>query len=73
MFHFPRLAFRAYEFSAECFDMTRNGLTHSGISGSKPASGSPKLFAAVYALHRRLMPRHPPYALSSLTQFASDS
>src|SRR5262249_6721877 len=30
-------------------------------------SGSPKLFAASHVLHRRLAPRHPPYALSSLT------
>ena len=28
---------------------------------------SPKLFADFHALHRLLMPRHPPYALSSLT------
>ena len=30
-------------------------------------SGSPKLFAAYHVLHRLPMPRHPPYALSSLT------
>ena len=30
-------------------------------------SGSPKLFAASHVLHRLLAPRHPPYALSSLT------
>ena len=28
---------------------------------------SPKLFADFHAFHRLLMPRHPPYALSSLT------
>src|SRR5918996_3437513 len=28
---------------------------------------SPKLFAACHVLHRLLAPRHPPYALSSLT------
>ncbi len=28
---------------------------------------SPKLFADFHALHRLLMPRHPPYALSNLT------
>jgi hypothetical protein len=27
---------------------------------------SPKLFAAYHVLHRLLVPRHPPYALSSL-------
>jgi hypothetical protein len=30
-------------------------------------SGSPKLFAAYHVFHRLLTPRHPPYALSSLT------
>ena len=39
----------------------------SETSGSQPVSGSPKLFAAVHVLHRLLMPRHPPYALASLT------
>ncbi len=32
-----------------------------------PLSGSPELFAASHVLHRLLAPRHPPYALSSLT------
>ena len=31
--------------------------------------GSPRSFAACYALHRLLVPRHPPCALSSLTTF----
>jgi hypothetical protein len=30
-------------------------------------SGSPRLIAAYYVLHRLPLPRHPPYALSSLT------
>ena len=30
-------------------------------------SGSPKLIAAYHVLHRLPLPRHPPYALSSLT------
>jgi hypothetical protein len=30
-------------------------------------SGSPRLIAAYHVLHRLLTPRHPPYALSSLT------
>ena len=34
-------------------------------------SGSPKLNAASHVLHRLLAPRHPPYALSSLTIFAN--
>jgi hypothetical protein len=32
-----------------------------------PACGSPKLIAACHVLHRLLLPRHPPCALSSLT------
>jgi hypothetical protein len=43
------------------------GLPHSEIFGSKPACGSPKLIAAYRVLHRPRAPRHPPYALSSLT------
>ena len=43
------------------------GLPHSEIFGSKPVCGSPKLIAAYHVLHRRPAPRHPPYALSSLT------
>ena len=47
--------------------MTLEGLPHSGIFGSTPACGSPKLFAANHALLRLSTPRHPPCALSSLT------
>jgi hypothetical protein len=38
-------------------------LPHSDIHGSKPARGSPWLFAACHVLHRLLVPRHPPNAL----------
>ncbi len=41
----------------------RGGLPHSDIHGSKPARGSPWLFAACHVLHRLLVPRHPPNAL----------
>ena len=47
--------------------MTRTGLPHSEMYGSLPACGSPYLFAAYRVLHRLMAPRHPPYALSSLT------
>jgi hypothetical protein len=33
----------------------------------------PTLFADFHALHRLLMPRHPPYALSSLTTYIQSS
>ena len=47
--------------------MTLAGFPHSGITGSKPACGSPMLFAAYHALHRLSVPRHPPCALIRLT------
>ena len=67
IFHFPGLAFTPYGFRCECGSITRRGFPHSGIPGSKPVSGSPRLIAAYYALHRLRAPRHPPYALSCLT------
>ena len=42
---------------------------HSEISGSKCICHSPKLFAAYHVFHRLLVPRHPPCALYSLTNF----
>ena len=51
--------------------MTPAGFPHSDIHGSIPACGSPWLFAACRVLHRLLAPRHPPYALTNLTLFAS--
>src|SRR5262244_3688700 len=49
--------------------MTPAGFPHSDISGSKCVCHSPELFAAYHVLHRLLVPRHPPCALSSLTEF----
>jgi hypothetical protein len=48
--------------------ITRAGLPHSDIPGSKVVCTYPRLFAACRVLHRLLVPRHPPYALSSLTK-----
>ena len=67
MVHFPALPSPAYGFSRGYLGITRGGLPHSEISGSKPVCGSPELFAAYHVLHRLLAPRHSPYALSSLT------
>src|SRR5215211_6247292 len=50
--------------------MTAAGFPHSGISGSLPTCGSPKLFAAYRALPRLSVPRHPPCALFRLTGYA---
>ena len=48
--------------------MTRIGLPHSEIPGSKVVCTSPKLIAAYHVLHRLSVPRHPPSALISLTK-----
>ena len=47
-------------------DSSSAGFPHSDINGSKPACGSPLLFAACHVLHRRMVPGHPPCALCSL-------
>ena len=67
MFQFPRFASAAYGFSGGYASITSRGFPHSGIRGSEPACGFPRLIAACHALHRFLAPRHPPSALSSLT------
>ena len=46
---------------------------HSEISGSMGICPSPKLFAAYHVFHRLLVPRHPPYALSSMTNLFSST
>ena len=40
---------------------------HSDIYGLTDICSYPQLFAAYHVLHRLLVPRHSPYALSSLT------
>ncbi len=67
MFQFPRFASTAYGFSGGYASITSRGFPHSGIRGSEPACGFPRLIAACHALRRFLAPRHPPSALSSLT------
>ena len=67
MVHFPALSSSAYVFSRGYLRISQGGFPHSEISGSTPVCGSPKLIAAYHVLHRLLVPRHPPYALSSLT------
>ena len=49
------------------WNMTSSGLPHSGIRGSGLTCSSPRLFAAYRAFRRLGTPRHPPYALGSLT------
>ena len=40
--------------------------SHSEIRGSKGICPSPRLIAAYHVLHRLLVPRHPPIALTNL-------
>ncbi len=67
MVHFPGLARARLCIQRTVSRVHRDGFPHSDIPGSKPACGSPRLIAACHVLHRLLAPRHPPYALSSLT------
>ena len=67
MVHFPALSSPTYGFSRGYPGITPGGFPHSEIFGSTPVCGLPKLIAAYRVLHRLLAPRHPPYALSSLT------
>jgi hypothetical protein len=56
-----------YRFSGGRAGITPPRFPHSDIPGSRPACGSPRLFAACHVLPRFSAPRHPPSALSSLT------
>jgi hypothetical protein len=67
MVHFPGLARTRLWIQRAVSEFYSEGFPHSEIPGSKGASPSPRLFAGSRVLHRRLAPRHPPYALSSLT------
>ena len=71
MVHFPALSSSTYGFSRGYPGITPGGFPHSEIFGSTPVCGLPKLIAAYRVLHRLLAPRHPPYALSSLTILGS--
>ena len=48
-------------------ELFSSGFPHSDIYGSMDMCSSPQLFAAYHVLLRLLVPRHSPYALSSLT------
>ena len=54
-------------------EVCSSGFPHSDISGSLDICSSPKLFAAYHVFHRLLVPRHPPYALSSMTNLLSST
>ena len=63
----PSSPLRSYLFTARCPGIPQGGFPHSDICGSMPYHNSPQLFAVVHVLPRPLAPRHPPYALRSLT------
>ena len=67
MVHFPGLAHPRLCIQRGVVRFYRTGLPHSEIPGSKLVCSSPRLIAACHVLLRLLAPRHPPYALSSLT------
>jgi hypothetical protein len=56
-----------YVFRRESSAFRRIGFPHSDTPGSMPVCGSPGLFAACHVLRRLSVPRHPLYALRSLT------
>ena len=63
----PSSPLRSYLFTACCPGIPQGGFPHSDICGSMPYHDSPQLFAVVHVLPRPLAPRHPPYALRSLS------
>ena len=67
MVHFPEFARTQLCIHWAVLRFYRSGFPHSDIPESKPACGSSRLIAACHVLHRHLLPRHPPCALSNLT------
>jgi hypothetical protein len=57
----------AYVFSGPYMRFAHVGFPIRRSSDITPVCGSPKLIAACHVLHRLILPRHPPCALSSLT------
>lgn len=67
MFQFPRLASRAYGFSARSPEFVRRGCPIRR-STDELASSNPWLIAGSCVLLRLSVPRHPPRALTSLAE-----
>ena len=67
MFQFRRFPTYTYLIQCTLHGYCPCGLPHSEIPGSMDICSSPRLIAACHVLHRLLMPRHSPCALSSLT------
>ena len=68
MVHFPGFASHTLlDSGADAPILFGASLEDSDVPGSQPVCGSPRLIAAYHVLLRLPSPRHPPYALSSLT------
>ena len=72
MFQFRRFPTYTYLIQCTLHGYCPCGLPHSEIHGSRDICSSPWLIAACHVLHRLLMPRHSPCALSSLTNQKQD-
>ena len=64
----PRVPFHTLWIGVRITEVCSVRFPHSEISGSMGICPSPKLFAAYHVFHRLLVPRHPPYALISITK-----
>ena len=62
-----RVPFLDLWIGSRILEVCSSGFPHSEISGSMGICPSPKLIAAYHVFHRLLVPRHPPYALISIT------
>ena len=68
-----RVPFLTLCIGVRILEVCSSGFPHSEISGSLDICSSPKLFAAYHVFHRLLVPRHPPYALFSMTNLFSST
>jgi hypothetical protein len=60
-----------YEFTQPSYPIKDRGFPHSEIPGSSLTYSSPRHIGVSAVLHRLLVPRHPPCALSNLTKLKS--
>ena len=67
-FSSPGMPSIRYGFTYGYCPITDSGFPHSEISGSTLTYSSPKHIGVCPVLHRLLVPRHPPCALSNLTK-----
>ncbi len=66
MFQFTGFPSVHYFICVKILHLLCSEFPHSEICGSTLICSSPQLIAACHVLLRRLVPRHPPYALRSL-------